>query len=194
MLTTALSLFLLCFSAGTLQPVPEDVTVAAAGFAAREQGVPVPVAFAAAYSAVLSRDGVFFGLGRLFGTGLFERAWVRRWAGDRLDRLRARIAAQGPTAVLAARMTVGARTMAFLVAGASGVSLRSFLVYDALGAAVTVPIGLTAGWYLGDDAARVVGAVVRQPAWLLVGVAIVAAAVWVGRRRAREPIAVVDAA
>jgi len=84
-----------------------------------------------AFAGVACASGATFGLGRWLGRGL-----VRRVAGRRLNQVSRRIGRRGALAVAAVRLApVAPFTLVNLVAGASHVRLRDFLLGTLLGVA-----------------------------------------------------------
>ena len=177
--------FFACLFSGTLLPVPEDATLLAAGVAI----VDLP-SFLGMYLAgllgLLGRDGGFFMAGKAAGEGLFRIPWVVRIFGqERIDEARERVNAWGSKAIVGARLAFGMRSAAFLVAGAVGVPVRTFLFWDVLALSIWVPLAL------------VLGAIVREPVlagmeWvqehplLLVSLGLILAAAWLTSEMARR--------
>lgn len=177
--------FFACLFSGTLLPVPEDATLLAAGVSI----VDLP-SFLGMYLAgvlgLLGRDAGFYFGGKAAGEGLFRIAWVNRMFGaERIDQARQRVADWGSKAILGARMAFGMRAAAFLVAGAVGVPVKTFLVWDIAALLVWVPVAL------------VLGALVREPVlagmeWvqehplLLVSMGLIVAAAWLTSEMARR--------
>ncbi len=123
-----------------------------------------------------------FGIGRAVG-----KYRIRRIAGPRIDRLSRRIAEQGLWAVLLVRvLPVAPFSMINLVAGASPLSLRDFVLGTLLGMSPGVVIMAT---FVG----RLENAV-REPGWpAFTALGMVVAAAWMciwylsGRLQSREP-------
>ncbi|MEZ4323042.1 MAG: VTT domain-containing protein [Myxococcota bacterium] len=146
---TLFLLFVACALSGIAIPLPEDLPLLAAGMTVERADQLVALALAGGLG-VLCRDAVFFGLGRAFGEGALRWRLVRRLIGDsRLESARQLVLARGGRAVLAARFLVGFRSAAFLVAGAMGVRVRDFVVWDAVALVVSVPVVLALGAVLG---------------------------------------------
>lgn len=184
--------FFACFFSGTLLPVPEDATLLAAGVSV----VDLP-SFLGMYLAgvlgLLGRDAGFFFGGKAAGEGLFRIPWVVRIFGQEgIDEARKRVDDWGSRAILGARMAFGIRSAAFLVAGAVGVPVKTFLFWDIAALVLWVPVAL------------VLGALVREPVlagleWvqehplLLVSMGLILAAAWLTSEMARRSEAVAEA-
>ena len=82
---------------------------------------------------------------------------------------------------------VGMRAPVFIVAGTSGLTYRQFILWDALGMAITAPTLLALGYYVGPPVLTWAEAVLP---WLrnIIGVALVigGATLWWQRRQARQ--------
>ncbi|MGC3974476.1 MAG: VTT domain-containing protein [Nitrospira sp.] len=123
-----------------------------------------------------------FGLGRVMG-------WyrIRRWAGSRVEHLSRRIAERGFWAVLLVRiLPIAPFSVINLIAGASSVSLRNFMLGTVLGMLPGIAI-------MAAFVSRVEEAV-REPSWqafAIVGMVVAAAwlGVWYvsGRLQSRQP-------
>jgi len=54
-------------------------------------------------------------------------------------------------AIFYARFLAGVRALVYLTAGSVGVTPRRFVVYDGLGAVISVPVAVSVGYFLGDQ-------------------------------------------
>jgi membrane protein DedA with SNARE-associated domain len=160
-------------------PVPgETMLLAAAGLAARGKLSIVLVGIVAA-TAAIAGDNIGFAIGRLGGRPALVS--FGRWVfvtPDRLDRMDEFFRRRGPAAVFLARFVPALRVVAALVAGASAMHWRSFLVFNALGAVAWA----TAVSFIGYTGAGVLVAAlpwlrtVHLGAWLLLAATAVALA------------------
>lgn len=147
-------LFLLCATSGLLVPLPEDFSLLYAGvrLASGEWGWGPTLAVAVA--GVLVRDVVAWGIGRGLGGWLLEAPAARRaLGGAKLERARRLVAERGAFAVLLGRFLVGFRSPVFVMSGAMGVPLRSFVLWDLCGLLVAVPVTVWLGWAFGEPMA-----------------------------------------
>jgi len=124
---------LLVFMAVALQavglPVPgTTVLIAAALYAAAENGLPIVGVIAAGGLGALAGTTVAFGVGRYGGERLLLRLGGRlRQRPDRVQRLRREFAAHGIVWLFIGRFISGLRNVTGLLAGASGMTLKRFL-------------------------------------------------------------------
>jgi membrane protein DedA with SNARE-associated domain len=134
----------------TVLPVPEEAALLATGYAARLNGVPLPVAALAAWAAVVVGDVVGYLAGRYL-MGFLGRTRVglrvvpepRRAAGARL------VADYGPWAIVLARCLVGVRGVVYLAIGAARYPGGRFLAIDAGAALVEVGAVVAVGFGAG---------------------------------------------
>jgi membrane protein DedA with SNARE-associated domain len=63
----------------------------------------------------------------------------------------------GHLAIFYARFLAGVRALVYLTAGSTGVSPRRFMIYDALGALISVPIAVSLGYFFGGQIDLAIG-------------------------------------
>ncbi len=174
-----LFLFLLCAASGVVVPAPEDLALLLAGTQIAAGELSAGPAMVAGIAGILVRDSLFFMGGRLLGAGLFSNPWVLRLFGEsRLVRARVAVAQRGNLAVLMGRAAVGFRAAAFLVAGAMGVPITAFVLWDLIGLVLMVPLVLTLGVVVGAPALAAAEWLVAQPALLALVIGLVGASVF----------------
>jgi membrane protein DedA with SNARE-associated domain len=148
-------LFVFCAVSGILVPVPEDIPLIYAGMrVASSEWAWIPV-LAAALSGVFVRDMLAFGMGRWLGERLLtEGNRVALWIGpQKLARARRMFDRHDVGAIFLGRLFVGFRAPVFLVAGALGVPVRRFAVWNMAGLVLTVPAILVLGYVFGQPIA-----------------------------------------
>ena len=178
-----LGLFLLVVGTGAGLPLPEDAAVLAGGYLVARGVTRLGPTIAVALVAVLLGDAFLFFIGRRLGPKLLARGWVaRRVTPERLEQARAFVQRRGVVAVLVGRFVMGLRVAIFLAAGALGLPWSRFLVANALGALVGVPLLVLLGRWAGPRLDGVAATVGEVRLGLLV-VAIVGLGIVVQRRR-----------
>ena len=179
---------LLVFVAVALQalglPVPgTTVLIAAALYAAAENGLPIVGVVAAGGLGALAGTTVAFGVGRYGGERLLLRLGTRlRQSPDRVQQLRREFAAHGMAWLFIGRFISGLRNVTGLLAGASGMTLKRFLPVSAAAALAWALLNALGYYWFGH-------AVVGASMWVrigMVGVGLVwlAVSVLLLRRRA----------
>src|SRR5262252_739001 len=177
-------LFTILLLCGFGLPIPEDISLIAAGYLSypnREQfqGVQLNVhkAFAVCLAAVLAGDTIAFFFGRRYGRRVLASKLARRYfTPKRQLRVRAYFRKFGSKVVLVGRFTPGLRFTIFFTAGTLHLRPTTFFVYDFLAAAISVPVLVYSAWFFGGQIDHVVS-YARRTERGLVAVFVVAAAV-----------------
>lgn len=169
---TYAGLFLVLVLCGLGLPVPEDLALLTGGFLIHRGITQYPTTLAVSFVGVVAGDNSLFFLGRRFGTNLLKYVeFVRPRTLPRIERLKRFMDRHGHMAIFYARFLAGMRALVYVIAGSTGVSPRRFVVYDALGALISVPLAVSIGYFFGDQiesAVRFLGGFERL---VLVGVA-----------------------
>lgn len=184
-----LGIVLLMVLENLFPPLPSELILPAAGFAAaRGELNLLGVVLSGALGSVLGTLPLYY-IGRAVGE---ERlvAWADRYgkwltlrgkeikqADDWFDR-------HGPRAVLFGRMIPGIRSLLSLPAGMSEMALPKFLLYSAIGSALWAALLSSAGYLLGDHYEQV-GQYVGPIGTVLLTLLVVYVVIWVLRRRSK---------
>ena len=156
-------------------PLPGTTAlIAAALYAATGHGLPIAGVIAAAALGAVAGTCAGFALGRWGGEKLL--LWVAhrlRQRTERVQQLRAELAAQGGAWVFIGRFITGVRNVTGLLAGASGMPLARFLLVSAAAATIWALLnGLGYYWFghalAGADTWVQIVLVGAGLAWLLV--------------------------
>jgi membrane protein DedA with SNARE-associated domain len=167
---------LLVFLAVGLQafglPVPgTTVLIAAALFAAAENGLPIAGVIVAGGLGALAGTTAAFAVGRWGGEALLLRVGGRlRQSPERVQRLRREFAAHGVTWLFIGRFVSGLRNVIGLVAGASGMTLKRFLPVTVAAALAWALLNALGYYWFGQ-------AITAASAWVRVGM-VCAGIVW----------------
>lgn len=179
-------LFLLCAGSGIFVPLPEDVPLMYAGIKLHDGAAAWPATVLVAAAGVLARDVAVYLLGRVFGAWMLEKDWIRRILGrNRVARAERLIEEKGTAAVLTGRFLVGFRAPVFFAAGAAGMQLRNFALWDGIGLCVAIPLALGLGFLFGRPVVDAVYAVSQHGRWIVSAMVLLLAAAWVWSRRDR---------
>ncbi|MFC4638715.1 DedA family protein [Deinococcus hohokamensis] len=186
-----LGILLLMILENVFPPLPSELIMPSAGFAAARGDMNLPlVILMGTLGSVLGTLPLYY-LGRVFGE---ERlvAWADKYgkwltlrgqdirkADDWFDR-------HGTKAVLFGRMVPGIRSLLSLPAGMSEMPLPKFLIYSAIGSGLWASALAGAGYVLGDNYEQV-EQYVGPASKIILGLLLVAAVVWfVRRKRAQQ--------
>jgi membrane protein DedA with SNARE-associated domain len=138
-------------------PIPEDITLFAAGLSAYYGLTNLWGIMFLSYCGVILGDSVIFLLGAKDGLKL-TKSWFfhRLLPEDRLDIVRSKLHTQGNKLIFIARFMPGLRAPIYFCAGSLHLPYRIFLFYDGLAALISVPVIIGAVYYFGDELDRVV--------------------------------------
>lgn len=133
-------------------PIPEDVTLFAAGVAAYYGVVSLPVIIVVSYVGVMVGDGLMFFLGAKYGRRLTKKWFFHKLLPDeRLDAMSQRLKKRGNSLIFFARFMPGLRAPIFFSAGVLHLPARVFILYDGMAALLSVPAIIGAIYYFGDE-------------------------------------------
>ena len=149
---TYLGLFVVLLLCGMGLPMPEDIALLAGGFLVHRGVTRYSITLAVSLLGVVAGDNSLFFLGRRFGTELVRYFGLNRPGSEaQIDRIRAFMHRHGHRAIFYARFLAGLRALIYLTAGSFGVTPPRFLVYDLLGALISVPIVVSIGYLFGGQ-------------------------------------------
>ena len=178
------TVLLLC---GLGLPVPEEVTLIGSGILVYRGEVEFTKITVVCSIAILLGDSVPFLLGRRYGLRALRIPWVARVLHpERFNRLERRYREHGNWATFACRFFAGIRLPGYFLAGTMGMSYPRFLLLDALGVALTVPLSIYLGRLFGGEIDRLRGTV-QDLHLILAFTAIALALMVVLRTRWRRP-------
>lgn len=178
-------ILLLC---GLGLPIPEDISLIAAGYLAHLKTVDIHTVFLVCFASVLGGDTLAFAMGRLFGTRILATGFGHRYFTPRRQlRVRAYFRKYGSKVVFIARFLPGLRFSIFLSAGMLHVRPYVFIVYDSMAALLSVPALIYVAWFFGDRIDQVIKWSRRSEYGILVLVALALAFAAVKLYRKRRP-------
>jgi membrane protein DedA with SNARE-associated domain len=142
--------FLFLVGAGAGLPVPEEVTMVGSGYLYHQGEVQFLNIVATCWCATLVGDSIPFWLGRLLGERALGLPLVSRALHpERFALIEKRFAEHGNWAVFTCRFLPGVRMPGFFSAGTLRMSYLRFILIDALGACLMVPMYISLGSYFG---------------------------------------------
>jgi membrane-associated protein len=149
---TYAGLFLVLALCGLGLPVPEELPLLTGGFLIYRGVTQYPVTLVISFIGVIAGDNSLFFLGRRFGTGVFKYLeYMRPHTRQRIEWLKMLIDRYGNRVIFYARFLPGVRAPIYLASGLAGMPPRRFITYDALGAAISVPVVVSIGYFFGDQ-------------------------------------------
>lgn len=186
-----LAILALLTGAGLGVPFPEEPTQLAAGALAQRGFLSLGPVMAVCWGGIVLGDFLWFLLARRVGPSVLDRRPLRRLlTPDRRARLERHLARHAFLTVMVCRHLSGLRLAAFALVATHGVRRRTFVAADALSAAVSVPLVVSAGYLGALHLAQVRAELRRVELAVLAAVALAAVVVVIVRRlrasRARE--------
>jgi membrane protein DedA with SNARE-associated domain len=137
-------------------PIPEDITLVAAGVLCYYGMTNLGTMIAVALCGVMLGDSITFYLGHHFGRKLTKKWFFHKLLpDDRLFAVQRRFHKRGNKLIFAARFMPGLRAPTFFLAGTLHLPVRVFWFYDGLAAMISVPLIIGAVYYFGDQVDRV---------------------------------------
>jgi membrane protein DedA with SNARE-associated domain len=186
---TIVSILLIC---GFGVPIPEDVTLLAAGLLAYEGRISLIGALIACFSGVIFGDACLFFLGRKFGKRIFKLPGLRRvFSPEHIASAEEKIRKNGPLICFAARFFPGLRAPIFAMAGTMGVRPIIFFALDGFAALISVPIWVNLGYWFGSNIGEALHKAKHIQGYIFSGLvtAAIAYAVWLyWKRRKTLPL------
>jgi membrane protein DedA with SNARE-associated domain len=168
-------ILLLC---GLGLPIPEDISLIAAGYFSWKGVLYIHTAFAICFAAVVIGDTAAFFMGHFFGRRILRSQLARQYFTPRRQlRVRAYFRKFGSKVVLVGRFTPGLRFTIFFTAGTLHTRSSTFFIYDFAAAAFSVPVLVYSAWFFGGQIDWLVSVARRTEHGILVAVVLAAAVV-----------------
>jgi membrane protein DedA with SNARE-associated domain len=168
-------------------PVPEETTLALAGYLAARGIMRLPAVIATGIVSAVVGDNLGYWLGRHYGRAAIERHESGLLGSSgRLARVTGFVRRHGAFAVLLARFVPGFRFLAGPVAGTMGMPPIRFTIANALGAIVYVPYAVGIGYAVGYRAGDVVQRAIDHPERLAMIAVVVLTIALIAHRMARR--------
>ncbi|MFL9499121.1 DedA family protein [Rhodopseudomonas palustris] len=158
----SLGVFLLMLAENIFPPIPSEVVMPLAGYAASRGNVGLVTVIIAGTLGSLAGTSAWYYAGHMLGPvrlRLFAETygrWLTMTPAD-IDRAAAWFERSGTWAVLVGRLVPGVRTVVSLPAGIAGMPIGRFLSYSAAGTVVWTAALAISGYVMGQNYARVGG-------------------------------------
>lgn len=147
-----LILFLVLVACGLGLPLPEDITLAAAGMMVSGGMVKFGPATAVCLLGILVGDSCVYWLGRSWSKHLFKTRLLRRIFNDRFVATGEKAFARfGNKIIFLARFLPGLRAPIYFFAGGARISFFFFVLVDAVAACISVPVWIYVGKLFTDN-------------------------------------------
>lgn len=147
-------------------PVPAAPTMVTAGALAAFGAWPLALALVVSAGACVIADCIWYAIGRRAGRrALASLCRLSPSPGDCAASAERRLRRLGPKAIVLAKFVPGFGVITNTMAGALGMRLGRFLMFDAVGALSWTGLNVLLGWWLHDSVAVVLGWLERTGRW-----------------------------
>jgi len=144
-----IGLLLIC---GLGVPLPEDITLIAAGVLAALGSISLPGAMLAGFFGVMIGDAFLYTIGRLYGRKAFNLPLIRTiMTPKRIAKAERKIIRNSHFICFTARFLPGLRSPIFLMSGIMGVRPIVFYGLDGFAALISVPLWVYVGFFVGEN-------------------------------------------
>ncbi len=173
-LTAYGAIFGVLLACGLGVPIPEDITLIAAGILAALKSISYMGAMIVGFIGVLAGDCILFFLGRRYGNQVFELPLFRTvFTEKRVALAREKVLTNSKLICFTARFLPGLRAPTYLTAGVMGVNPVVFILLDGIAALISVPIWVHIGWLLGDNLDHAFAVAFKTQKYIVLTVAVV---------------------
>lgn len=149
---TYLGIFIILFLCGLGLPIPEELTIVAAGYISYLGLTKWPIATVVCLCAIVCGDLLTYYIGRHWGMNVLRSRFFRKLLSEsHLQRVNRYFSTYGAKTIFFSRFFAGVRFCSYFVAGTARVKVSTFVLMDFLGAMISVPISVYAGYYFGSD-------------------------------------------
>lgn len=139
------------FFCGLGLPIPEDITLIAAGILAGHGQISLGGALIAGFFGVLIGDTILFLIGQKYGRRVFDwPVFNKFFTAARIAKAEQQIQMHARKICFTARFMPGLRAPIYLTAGIMGVPFRVFITQDGLAALLSVPVWIYLGYWFAD--------------------------------------------
>src|SRR5512140_818858 len=186
-------------------PMPEDVVLVTGGVLAwlssdleaasflgmvRDPGLLAMVAVG--LGGILAGDSVIFWAGRRFGHRVADFRPLRRIiTPEKLELVEKKVRTRGNVVVMFARFLPGLRAPTYFTVGHARMPYWKFLLYDGAAALLSAPLWVCLGFWFGSDLEKAAHVASQFSHYILLGVAVVLAALafrWLQQRRSGSSV------
>lgn len=139
------------FACGFGVPIPEDITLFAAGFLAYKGRITLMGAVIVCMIGVLVGDTSMYLIGRNFGRKVFKWPLFRKvFTPERIKIAEEKIQGNARVICFTSRFAPGLRAPIYVTSGVLRVPFPVFILMDGLAALISVPVWIFLAYFLGD--------------------------------------------
>ena len=164
-------------------PIPGETILLVAGYFCSQDGLSLPLVMLVAATGAVIGDNIGFAIGHHYGRGFLLR--FGRYVfltPKRLEYLENYFRSHGNKTIIVARFITGLRVFAALLAGASMMRWRTFLLYNFLGAILWSVVITSLGYIFGESLPLLIRWVGRSGTVILIAGIVLAVIAWQVKR------------
>ena len=168
-------------------PIPDEVLMTCAGYAAARGILSMPLAFASAFFGAVLGSAISYWIGRVWGLPLL--LWAGPYIGipaEKVAKTQVLFTRYGSLLLVVGYFLPGIRHLSAYMGGMSGMDLRRFAFFSCVGAFCWSMTYLQVGLALGKEWLRVAVYVRHYGFWLFVMIACIAAGLYVIKKSRLE--------
>lgn len=144
--------FLILLGCGLGIPIPEDITLFAAGMLSYYGVGDVYSMIVVSLAGVLIGDVTIYFLGARFGRNLTKKWFFKRiLSPERLEQVQVKLNEHGNKIIFSARFMPGFRAPVYFTSGTLHLPFRVFIFYDGIAAMISVPAIVYTVYYFGYE-------------------------------------------
>ncbi len=167
-------IFGVLFLCGIGLPVPEDLTLIAAGYLSGEGSISFVGALLVGFIGVLAGDILLFTIGYRFGDQVFKwPIFVKVFTPPRIQKAKYRINKNAKLICFTARFAPGLRAAIYLTAGTLKVPFKVFIFQDGLAALASVPFWVWTGYKFHEHREKALEVLTQVHIYLFIFVAFI---------------------
>ena len=167
--------FLVLFGCGVGVPIPEDITLIAAGVISYYGVANVNLMVLVTFLGILVGDCIIFWLGAHYGRKLTKRWFFKRvLTPERMEQVKGKFHHWGNRLIFIARFMPGFRAPVYFSAGTLHLPFRVFIFYDGLAALVSAPVIVYTVFFFGDQVDLVVKRIQKVESGILIMIGVAA--------------------
>ena len=160
-------------------PIPGETILLIGGYFCSQGELNLPLVMLIAATGAVIGDNIGFAIGHHYGRGILLRFGRFIFlTPQRLDHLTNYFASHGNKTILIARFVTGLRVFAAILAGASKMPWRIFVVYNIAGAILWSVVISSLGYLFGQTLPLLVKWVGRSGTILLIAAIVIGIVVW----------------
>jgi membrane protein DedA with SNARE-associated domain len=171
--TPYILVFLVLLACGLGVPIPEDITLFAAGIISYYGSADVTLMIIVCFVGVMVGDSTMYAFGAVYGRKLTRKAFFQKLIpAHKLAKMQTRLRKDGNKVIFAARFMPGLRAPIFFSSGMLHIPAKTFLLFDGSAALISVPTIVYLVYHFGDEVDRIIK-IIKDVQFGIVGLVVI---------------------